>query len=231
MKSAIVQCSTIGPEGTATVAQAAREHGWQILDAPVLGTRTPAEKGQLVVLASGDPAPVFYDIGDRLGDMTAKPEPLTPETNPFPVAYGNHTTKMFWNFSEYGHLLTSEFFGAGGKIVMRDFHNPSELAHLPEKVIINCPGYAAHDWWKDKAMVPVRGQTEWLPPQPEVNYGLTYRNVETRSKSDGVMVIQIGVGQFAKSWNNGNEFPDRAEADKAVQVIQELYSRFPAHPV
>ena len=108
--------------------------------------------------------------------------------------YANRATKMFFNFSEYGYLLTSEFFDRGGKIVIRDFHSPDELAHLPEKVIINCPGYAAHDWWKDKAMIPVRGQTEWLIPQPEVNYGLTYRNVEARSKSDGVMVIAIGAG-------------------------------------
>ena len=130
---------------------------------------------------------------------------LTPDVNPFPVPYATRATKMFWNFSEYGHLLTQEFFARGGKIVMRDFHSPGELAHLPEKVIINCPGYAAHDWWKDKAMIPVRGQTEWLIPQPEVNYGLTYRNVEARSKSDGVMVIAVGAEQFAKSWNNSNE--------------------------
>ena len=77
---------------------------------------------------------------------------------------------------------------------------PAELAHLPEKVIINCPGYAARDWWKDKAMVPVRGQTEWLIPQPEVNYGLTYRNVEILSKSDGIMVIAIGMaGRSARA--------------------------------
>ncbi len=87
----------------------------------------------------------------------------------------------------------SGFYAAGGKLVMRDFHSPGELAHLPEKVIINCPGYAAHDWWKDTAMVPHRGQTEWLIPQPEVNYGLTYRNVEALSKSDGVMVIDTGI--------------------------------------
>jgi hypothetical protein len=156
---------------------------------------------------------------------------LTPDINPCPVQYATRTTKMFFNFSEYGHLLVSEFFGAGGKIVIRDFHSPAELAHLPEKVIINCPGYAAHDWWKDKAMVPVRGQTEWLIPQPEVNYGLTYRNVECRSKSDGVMVIAIGPGQFAKSWNNSNEIPDRAEAEGAVRVVEELFSRFPANPI
>ena len=41
-----------------------------------------------------------------------KPEVLTPEINPFPVKYGTRATKMFFNFSEYGHLLTSEFFAA-----------------------------------------------------------------------------------------------------------------------
>ncbi|HWY66715.1 MAG TPA: FAD-dependent oxidoreductase [Rhizomicrobium sp.] len=182
-------------------------------------------------MANGQARPEFYNMGNRASDLDAKPEVLTPEINPFPVKYGNRATKMFFNFSEYGYLLTSEFFARGGKIVIRDFHAPDELAHLPEKIIINCPGYAAHDWWKDKAMIPVRGQTEWLIPQPEVNYGFTYRNVECRSKSDGVMVIAIGPEQFAKSWNNGNEIPDRAEAEGAVKVVEELFSRFPANPV
>jgi hypothetical protein len=54
--------------------------------------------------------------------------------------------------------------------------------------------------------------------------------VECRSKSDGVMVIAIGPEQFATSWNNGNEIPDRAEAEGAVKVVEELFSRFPANP-
>ena len=181
-------------------------------------------------MANGEERPVFYDMGDRIRDLDSIPQVLTPDANPFPVPYATRATKMFWNFSEYGYLLNREFFDRGGKIVIRDFHSPSELAHLPEKVIINCPGFAARDWWKDKAMIPVRGQTEWLIPQPEVQYGLTYRNVETRSKSDGVMVIAIGAEQFARSYNNGNEVPNRAEADGAVRVIQELMSRMPARP-
>jgi len=51
----LVQSTTVGlrqPE----VAQAARAHGLRVLDAPVLGTRQPAEEGKLTVLASGDPA-------------------------------------------------------------------------------------------------------------------------------------------------------------------------------
>ena len=93
--------------------------------------------------------------------------------------------------------------------------------------MINCPGFAARDWWQDKAMVPVRGQTGWLIPQPEVNYGLTYRNVQILSKSDGIMVIALENGEL-KGYNNSNESVNRAESENAVKVIEDLFSRFPA---
>jgi len=134
---------------------------------------------------------------------------------------------MFFNFTEYGHLLTSDFFAAGGKIEMRDFHSPSELATLKEKVVINCPGFAARDWWKDKYMVPVRGQTGWLIPQPEVNYAMTYRNVQILSKSDGIMVIALEYGDM-KGYHDSDESVRRAESERAVRVIEKLFSRFPA---
>jgi hypothetical protein len=200
---------------------------YYLSDTPFDAPRPPP-----VPLPNGEFAPQQYRTPvSRIQDLMPKLQVLTPDINPFPVKYATRTSKLFFNFSEYGHLLLRDFFAAGGKIVMRDFHSPGELAHLPEKMIINCPGYAAHDWWKDKAMIPIRGQTEWLVPQPEVNYGLTYRNVEARSKSDGIMVIAIGSDQGAKSWNNSNEFPDRAEAEGAVRVLEELFSRFPATPI
>jgi 3-hydroxyisobutyrate dehydrogenase len=48
-----LQMSTVGEEGTRRLAETANEHGVDFVDAPVLGTRQPAEQGQLVVLASG----------------------------------------------------------------------------------------------------------------------------------------------------------------------------------
>jgi glycine/D-amino acid oxidase-like deaminating enzyme len=171
----------------------------------------------------------FGTYADRIADLTPKSQVLTDDNNPFPVKHVSRTTQMFFNFTEYGQLLMSNFYAAGGKIVMRDFHTPGELADLPEKVIINCPGYAAHDWWKDKAMVPVRGQTGWLIPQPEVNYAMTYRNVQILSKSDGIMVIALEHGDL-KGYNDSDESVRRTESERAVRVIEELYSRFPTVP-
>ncbi len=171
----------------------------------------------------------FGTYADRIADLTPQSQVLTDDNNPFPVKHVSRTTQMFFNFTEYGQLLMNNFYAAGGKIVIRDFHTPGELADLPEKVIINCPGYAAHDWWKDKAMVPVRGQTGWLIPQPEVNYAMTYRNVQILSKSDGIMVIALEHGDL-KGYNDSDESVRRAESERAVRVIEELFSRFPTVP-
>jgi 3-hydroxyisobutyrate dehydrogenase len=66
-----LQMSTVGVAGTRELAALAESHGVDFVDAPVLGTRTPAENGTLVVLASGDQslrercAPVFDAVGSR----------------------------------------------------------------------------------------------------------------------------------------------------------------------
>ena len=48
-----LQMSTIGEAGMATCAALADHHGVTFVDAPVLGSREPAEQRRLVVLASG----------------------------------------------------------------------------------------------------------------------------------------------------------------------------------
>jgi 3-hydroxyisobutyrate dehydrogenase len=65
------QASTIGIEGIEQCAVLAQETGAVLVDAPVLGTRLPAEEGKLVVLASGPDAaldacaPLFDAVGQR----------------------------------------------------------------------------------------------------------------------------------------------------------------------
>jgi 3-hydroxyisobutyrate dehydrogenase len=66
-----VQMSTIGIEGTELCERAAEEAQVKFVDAPVLGTREPAEKGELVILASGPEEvrtqiePLFEAVGKR----------------------------------------------------------------------------------------------------------------------------------------------------------------------
>jgi 3-hydroxyisobutyrate dehydrogenase len=69
--AAWVQMGTIGVEGAERCAELARDRGLEYVDAPVLGTKGPAEAGQLVVLASGPEGlrgrlePFFDTVGKR----------------------------------------------------------------------------------------------------------------------------------------------------------------------
>jgi 3-hydroxyisobutyrate dehydrogenase len=66
-----IQSGTVGPDGATELAELAQRAGLRFLDAPVLGTKKPAEEGSLTVLASGDPdlrdraAPVLDAVGSR----------------------------------------------------------------------------------------------------------------------------------------------------------------------
>lgn len=66
-----LQCATVGLDGAERTITLAAELGLRLVDAPVLGTKKPAEDGALVVLASGEEAarerltPVFEALGRK----------------------------------------------------------------------------------------------------------------------------------------------------------------------
>ncbi len=66
-----LQTSTVGLEGYERLAGIADEHGVAYVDVPVLGTKEPAEQGQLIMLASGPEEvqercqPVFDAVGSQ----------------------------------------------------------------------------------------------------------------------------------------------------------------------
>ena len=61
-----LQMSTIGIAGTDRCVQLAQRHGLRFVDAPVLGTKAPAQQGKLVVLASGPDD--LHDVADPIFD-------------------------------------------------------------------------------------------------------------------------------------------------------------------
>jgi 3-hydroxyisobutyrate dehydrogenase len=72
-----VQSATVGREGIARLARFAGEHDLTMVDAPMVGTKQPAEDGKLTVLAAGPAAtrdtvqPLFDAVGAKtvwLGD-------------------------------------------------------------------------------------------------------------------------------------------------------------------
>jgi 3-hydroxyisobutyrate dehydrogenase-like beta-hydroxyacid dehydrogenase len=66
-----VDMSTVAPETSQAVAIAVREAGGQFLEAPVSGSKKPAEDGTLVILAAGD-RPLFDQAHPALEAMGKK---------------------------------------------------------------------------------------------------------------------------------------------------------------
>jgi 3-hydroxyisobutyrate dehydrogenase len=77
------QMSTVGVAGLERLVTMAADAGVALVDAPVSGTRQPAEQGTLVVLASGPPAarercaPVFDAVGAKTVVLGDEPGPAT----------------------------------------------------------------------------------------------------------------------------------------------------------
>ena len=143
-------------------------------------------------------------------------------STPFDWPEVYRSSEMMFNLRSYGHLLMTDFLTAGGQFVRTEFHEPGELARLKEKVVINCPGYAARQWWKDQSVTPVRGQIGWLLPQPEVNYGLQYAGVSLLSRTDGIVVQALNGGDM-KGYGDDSETPDRAETLTALAKVEQLF--------
>jgi len=65
-----VDCSTVNPSFSRRMAGEAAKRGLRFVDAPVAGTKQPAEKGELLFLAGGDEADVdacrpYFDVMGR----------------------------------------------------------------------------------------------------------------------------------------------------------------------
>jgi len=167
----------------------------------------------------------FAHYQDRIQDFTPRSRDLPPGSHPFPTRYAQRTSSLTFNIAGYSRQLVNDFLVEGGKIVKIEFHSPTELNQLAQNVIINATGYGARALWKDESIVPVRGQIAWLIPQPEVNYGVLYKNVNILARRDGIVVQDGGKLGDMEGYNDANEVPDRAAAESAVGVVEELYGR------
>jgi len=166
----------------------------------------------------------FAHYGGRVRDLTPINEIVPYADHPFATPHVQRAPTLQFNIMEYGHLLMTDFLTAGGKMEVMEFHTPADIARLSQKVVINCPGYGARALWKDETVRPVRGQIAWLVPQPEVDYGFIYKTVSVLSRRDGIVVQATGPTE-AWGYDDPDEQPDLAEAERAIATIAELFAR------
>ena len=169
----------------------------------------------------------FASYMGRLADITPSDHVAPPGATPFPGTQVRRSSQLQFNVADYAHTLMADFLAGGGHVERREFHELSDLAALPQKVVINCPGYGARALCRDESVTPVRGQIAWLIPQPEVDYGLYYHHVGMVSRRDGIVVQALWGGDML-GYGVDQEVVDRAEAERAVKTLAELYGRMTA---
>jgi len=190
-----------------------RDHYTLIDDQPPAGPRAPNPQRL-----------EFASYGDLLADIAPGDEELPPGATPFPVRRVVRSSQLQFNVTDYAHTLMADFLAGGGRVERREFRELSELAALPQKVVINCPGYGARALCRDESVTPVRGQIAWLIPQPEVDYGVYYRRVSMLSRRDGI-VVQALWGGDVMGYGDDHEVIDRTEAKTAVDALASLFGR------
>ncbi len=95
---------------------------------------------------------------------------LQPGEHPFPTTYAIERSEMRIEPNIYLDALMHDFIDFGGRIVIRRFTTPRDVAALPENLIVNCTGLGAKELWGDEELVPLKGLLVILAPQDEVNY-------------------------------------------------------------
>ncbi|PPU36895.1 FAD-dependent oxidoreductase [Xanthomonas sp. CFBP 7912] len=157
-----------------------------------------------------------------LHDLGPRSQPVAAGSHPFPVPFVRRYSQLTFNISAYARLLLQDFLQAGGELVTRNFDSPRQFGELREKILINATGYGARALLGDESVIPVRGQTARLIPQPEVTYGLVWRghNLNVVPRRDGLLVQSQGANDF----NNADAAPDRAASEAAVRELARLFA-------
>jgi len=124
-------------------------------------------------------------------------EVLGPGEHPFATKYAIVSPQIRIEPSIYLDNLVRDFQLWGGKILIRKFDTPRELASLREPIVINCTGLGAKDLFGDQELVPLKGQLTVMTPQPEVNYHTNggvppvpgaSLGIHMMSRSDGIIL-------------------------------------------
>ena len=150
---------------------------FQALDGPRYGIRWLPTYTEADRVASPGLEP--YYPGSRI---------LAAHEHPFKVSDLAVYRTMYVETGRYMAQLTEDFLRAGGKMRIRRFQSPAELAELPERLIFNCTGLGSRELFGDMELGPVRGQIVVLAPQRQVNYAYTLPAGYMFPRADGIIL-------------------------------------------
>ncbi|MGN6278862.1 MAG: FAD-dependent oxidoreductase [Sphingomonas sp.] len=136
-----------------------------------------------------DRAPGDSDTDRLLRSMLPEARDLGTGAHGFGYQYVGQFDDMLIEPPRFLRAMLRDVHIAGGRVEVRDFHAPAEVAALPESLVFNCTGLGAGQLFGDAEITPMRGQLAVLLPQPEVDYALeTGDGMYMFSRTDGVIL-------------------------------------------
>jgi glycine/D-amino acid oxidase-like deaminating enzyme len=143
---------------------------------------------------------------------------LGPTEHPFPVEQIVRYNTMYVETGRFLRQLTRDVQIAGGRIEVRRFATPADIAALAERLVFNCTGLGARELFGDKDLYPIRGQLAVLLPQPEVRYAFASQAGYMFPRADGILL----GGTFER--NQWEAVAEPATISGIVQSHQALFA-------
>ena len=147
--------------------------------------------------------------------------------HPFQTEFCIERDEMRIEPSIYLDALMTDFLNWGGKVVIRKFATPDEIATLGENVIVNCTGLGAKEIFKDPELMPLKGQLVVLIPQAEINYSTSGVGKQLPPESGFVHMmprrdgIILGGTSIRDNWSYDVEEKDR---ERVVNLHMEFFN-------
>jgi len=148
-----------------------------------------------------------------------------PGEHPFPTKFAVRSIALAIDPNKYMDALVKDFVLFGGRIVVRRFDTPADLASVPESVLVNCTGLGSATLFGDTELVPIKGQLTVIPPQAGVDYraGGRLANMDTGAsinpRSDGIVIGNLQVR------GDASLTPDPEVIKRNVQAAIDFFSQ------
>lgn len=113
---------------------------------------------------------------------------LSPGEHPFPLDSVRRYDTLYVETGRYLRQMMRDVQIAGGRIEVRRFGTPADIATLSEKLVINCTGLGSRELFDDQQLHPIRGQLAILEPQPEVRYAVLGDFGYMFPRADGILL-------------------------------------------
>lgn len=164
--------------------------------------------------------PTYAESNSRQRPHMPAYQTLEPKAWPFGTERLLRYDTMYVETGRFLRELTKDIQLADGRIAIRRFATPAEVAALPETLVFNCTGLGAGALFGDTTIYPVRGQLAILLPQPEIRYAYNGSGGYMFPRSDGILL----GGTYEE--HVGDPTPQPEIIDRIIASHQRLFARF-----